>query len=1634
MAGNIVEIIIAAKDLTAAAFNTTKAKLVALKTNVAGAKTNFSNLGSKITSVMSAAIVPIMLVVAAVYSIGKAVGTIIKDFGELDTTMKGVQKTTGMTDAEIEVLEGEFKGMSKTIPLSANELAKIGVIAGQLGIEGAENIRSFTQTVAESSVAFSMDAEATALGLQALVKIYDKSIPEAVNLASAVNVLGNTTGASEAQLLEFATTLGPTAEMMGFNAAEALGMGATLISMKIDASDAGTRINAMLTQMGQHLPKVAETLGITEQAFKDAFAKDAMDTLMLLIDKLKEIEDPIDRNTTATQIFGRVGAKAFKGLMKGSEVLGENIDNATVGLEEGTAVHEEYLIFASSFESQMDLIGNKINLVSVALGETLAPAILALGGALTDTLIPMFAAFTGEIEKQTSDVWPKFTTAVNEAFTKITGGVEFGDLMQDLGVIVGTVLGGILTAATFLIDALGPLWTAIGGIVGVRADIVGLVADIIDIGFVPAITKALDDLATNIGDKITPIVTAIETAFSLATGAVGTVFDAIRDTAIYAKLSAITTDIGSKIATIVSAMGTAFDLAKGKVGLIFDAIKDSEIYAKLSEIASAIGTKVAPITTAVKTAFDALKGVVGTVFDTIKDTEIYGKLETIAAGVGAKVLPIITAVITAFTNLPSQIGAIFVLVGEEITAFGEKMPGFVGTGITGIGDAFAGIGANLDSESIKASLAEIGGSIDTNIITPLGINVGTAVEAAQLAMNAGTLLMTGCLGPVGTAIATMGDSWDDIPATIDKVAVATEKLKEDVEADMDSITVDVDGTQVTFSGLEGKIGDVVTEFTNFEAIAGELIGLDWSVFTTLKDELPGIDEGIGDMKNAFGELKTVLDDNIDNLADIQTDLGDIEAAITPFVDGIAPGIKAIGNFGTALSDTQSALSTFASMSTVDIDGMLGFEGAVHSMVMGLEILEGQIGRLIPTFGDITSLIRSISETFVYSGGRSSELTDHIYDLNTAFQDEAEAVHAARFALRDYLQALSYTGEGHEANVASYKLTEKYMGRFARGTEDATDIINDFLHEEIVLETGLNTTTRALKFQTSQLTKISDAIQPLINFMGTLNELYESVFGEKAAVWDAFKVQEVFEAIEDTISFMGEALGKLDFGTLVGEALDNSKDFRASMVEDGSQLNILTNYIDILLGNYVQLAELMGRLAEAEDDMGDEAFEVSQAFAGISDYVQGLNTYLPTLASELGTLNDLWGESGETIDDSMASYHRLMSVVKSITLSYADFMGTIMELSLARDTAATLGADLSASFEMVVEFVSELAGVIPSLATELNTLGDIWKENEEAVSKGAAAFGKAIKPIETISDGMLDFGNVMVVAGDDISGKFDAITDYIGKLTDFTPLLSLALSGLKTVWDENSDSINGGISAFNEVMAAITNVKIYMDEWVSAELDAKTATEEATAAVTAEATALADPLVTALATALDSTGTLNEATGTLAGALDALIPSVTNAADAITDSFTVAASNAAATLSSLSGSAYGWGSSLMGSFVDGLYSQMGAIVGAMAEAAGIVNSYIGVASPTELGPLRELESFAPNLMRTFQEGIESGMPALNKTLGGLSLGGASVGAGMVSGGGSVKNVYMTINQNIGSREDARYSVTEIERLMRKPAIV
>ncbi|GAB4275132.1 tape measure protein [Thermincola ferriacetica] len=128
-----------------------------------------------------------------------------------------------------------------------------------------------------------------------------------------------------------------------------------------------------------------------------------------------------------------------------------------------------------------------------------------------------------------------------------------------------------------------------------------------------------------------------------------------------------------------------------------------------------------------------------------------------------------------------------------------------------------------------------------------------------------------------------------------------------------------------------------------------------------------------------------------------------------------------------------------------------------------------------------------------------------------------------------------------------------------------------------------------------------------------------------------------------------------------------------------------------------------------------------------------------------------------------------------------------------------------------------------------------------------------------------------------------------------------------------------------------------------------------------------------------------------------------------------------------GAAWDWGKNLIQEFIDGIKSKISAFVDTLEDVSNEIKDFLGFSSPTEKGPGRYADRWAPNFMKMFVEGLESYRPQLATTMadmaelmnftGGVSFSRAAL-AGVPVGGGASISVLVTGNYLANSVDEER----------------
>jgi TP901 family phage tail tape measure protein len=1410
---NTVEIIIAARNTASAAFMKAKAQMKGLE----GIGKKLTNSFTKVAK--AGALIGGAAVIAGIVGSTKA-------FTDFEDAMANVRKTTGFTKEEIGVLGDSINKLALRIPVAQTELAGIAAIAGQLGIQGKENILSFTEDVAKMSTAFDMSAESAATAMAKMSNIYGIPIEQASALGSAINVLGNTTAAQESAIMDFSMSLGASAKMLGFSATEAVSMGASLISMGMDASASGTRLNSAFTQMGKKIGETAAFLNMTEAEFKAAFGADPMAMVIQITEKLAQIEDPLERTAAASELFGLIGAKAITGLGGNLEGLQTNLANAAAGFEENTSLTEEFAAKTDTLKAKFTLLKNSVTSLLISVGGEIAPTLTQVIDGFRDILPAIkevvFEIGTGfreafeSIARQAGPALAPFIVKAKEAGEKISAGFDFKTLADDVGVFIGAALGPLIDAFGWLIDKLGPLWEMIGKGAEIFHNLAnalkteeGRLDDIRDA--TEKVTAAKQTLF-EINDKLAQNTATLAEQLENAGGWTSNLANLEAEAAEKAEALAA----ARKAATeAIATHGAESDIAKAAI----ENVKIAEEGAKVAT--ESFNLALGNATQAVIDSGVATEG--------LQEAQLNLKSTTSEAASAQSELQVAVSALETETEeakqAPFDLGEAFEAFGTKVKAVFAELPLRVAEAIAGALEAtaagFEKIKLSGVADNFEAGAKDIRAKIDT-IREGLEVAIPAAMGVSEEAVDSAVKTIVDNFQEVkeestdtGKSLEVLGDAAKDAFDTITpETEEATEKMEE--------FSVSIGDTTVSFKGAAAEVVKNADAYEKLQDSAQKIMDLDWSVFTEFEASLPSIETGIQDMEGAFVGLRDVLEDNIGSLENVQESVMDISEIAAPFLEkGFSSSVEAIGNFASTLKAAGSAINDFSSLQDVSIDGCINFSLHVRDMVSALEILEDQMEDLVPDFADMDSLITNILESFVWTPGKKESIADEINRIALAAKDGTGTIGELWTILEETTKVTEtgWTGE----------FALPFVERYKEGVEDIEDITADFLASGEVLERQMGYTTDALSFQTGQLNKITEALQPYLEFMRTLNEL---------AALSTLSTEELnngLNAINETLQNLGKSLETFDlrpvmetlFGTKIaaGEFTGGiATGFTDTMKDFATPFSNLIVYVERLSSSIFSLVSSFEALAKISDSVLADQTKLKEVFEGITDVMTNFST-------EMGGTEGFAQKFADGMDAMLKSAAPLIkyfqdnnAAVELFNKSLSSFMDTTTNvIGVFEDLTSVVkrsselvvisAKEIETALSLVDDQLKEIALYLGSSAwseivTQLSAVSKEWEKWAGDVDNSMPAFNSAVDTFSTLiskilglSSALKDMRDMTVLSVRDIDEALKNIPIFLDRFVDALSLnmgeIKRTLKDLDREWELHTDEMKDTMPAYED---------------------------------------------------------------------------------------------------------------------------------------------------------------------------------------------------------------------------------------------
>jgi TP901 family phage tail tape measure protein len=396
-------------------------------------------------------------------------GFALKSAVDFETAFAGVRKTVNATEEEFAALESGVRNMAKTIPASAEEIAKVAESAGQLGIK-KEAILGFTRTMVDLGVATNMSSDEAATALARLANITQMPQDQFDRLGATVVHLGNNLATTEAEIVEFSLRIAGAGNVVGMTEHEIMAFAGAMSSLGINAEAGGTAISRAFIKIakavddgGAELDAFAEVAGMSSAKFATAFKDNAAGAMTTFIEGLGRVQES---GGSLFQVLEDLGMEEIRlrdsmlRLAGGGDILRDSLEMAAFAWDDNTALATEAGRRYETTASKLAMFWNRVKDAAMTLGAELVPALL---GAM-----------------EAAEPLGRFAVSAVQWFGSLPGPVKTVVIaLAGLVAIAGPILvavGAVITA----IGAIAPVVTAVAGFIS--APVLGIVALIVGIG------------------------------------------------------------------------------------------------------------------------------------------------------------------------------------------------------------------------------------------------------------------------------------------------------------------------------------------------------------------------------------------------------------------------------------------------------------------------------------------------------------------------------------------------------------------------------------------------------------------------------------------------------------------------------------------------------------------------------------------------------------------------------------------------------------------------------------------------------------------------------------------------------------------------------------------------------------------------------------------------------------------------------------------------------------------------------------------------------------------------------------------------------------------------------------------------
>ncbi|WP_341823684.1 phage tail tape measure protein [Wolbachia endosymbiont (group A) of Agelastica alni] len=308
---------------------------------------------------------------------------VVIDFENAIADIKAVIKLSDDkedNDREFIELGKMLKGLSRTIPLSAAELAQITTSGARLGIKEKKDLLEFTEIVSKMAVNFGMSVEQIGSDVSSFYNIYKMSLKDLRNFGDLVNHLASNTSVEPKDLMAGINIASGAARQFGLEIEQIAGLVNAFVMLGKQPKKAAEMINGVLVKLqtagkqGDEFRETLEEIGIDIEELEESIKKNPHKALLDFFEILRKI-DKHDRADILLKLFGQGAEDDIALLLENSKAYEKVLDLLSDEGKRANSLQEEFNGRVSTTANQLRLLKNSIAEVGMNLGSVMLPVL-----------------------------------------------------------------------------------------------------------------------------------------------------------------------------------------------------------------------------------------------------------------------------------------------------------------------------------------------------------------------------------------------------------------------------------------------------------------------------------------------------------------------------------------------------------------------------------------------------------------------------------------------------------------------------------------------------------------------------------------------------------------------------------------------------------------------------------------------------------------------------------------------------------------------------------------------------------------------------------------------------------------------------------------------------------------------------------------------------------------------------------------------------------------------------------------------------------------------------------------------------------------------------------------------------------